>query len=497
VKSIESTAHAGDADVSSRRAFLRFASGAVAVSSATLATFAAHSARADQGRDADHDWAFAGYRSEYGDLRPTPDQNGERILALPPDFRYVTFSKIGERMSDGNIVPRAPDGMTCFEWKHDQVRLIRNHEVRNGPGAFNDPSTFSMGGPAATRYDPLGVGGTVTLDFDIRRKKLLRHFVSLNGTIVNCSGGLAWRNTGWLTSEESVAGPAQGWGSKHGYNFFVPVTANRTVPAVPLPWMGRFAHEAAVADSRGIVYETEDAGDTSGFYRATPRNPANLYQGGTLEMLAIKGVPRANLITGQAVGRRLEVEWVPIASPDPDLESGAPSCYQQGLALGGASFNRLEGVFSGLDGKSVYFVSTSGGERRYGQLWHYIPADGRLNASDQLVLVFESPDGSVLDSPDNFCITPRNGILLCEDDASGDGDGHPLAPGIPNVNRLIGMGGLGEPFEFAVNLLNGSEFAGACFSPDGQVLFVNVFGGSEAGSGMTCAIWGPWERGPL
>ena len=44
---------------------------------------------------------------------------------------------------------------------------------------------------------------------------------------------------------------------------------------------------------------------------------------------------------------------------------------------------------------------------------------------------------------------------------------------------------------------NGTEFAGACFSPDGQVLFVNLFGDGAPGSGMTCAIWGPWKRGPL
>jgi uncharacterized protein len=481
-----------------RRSFFRMATGAAVVSGATLASLAAHTARANGAHQQGHDdWQFAGYRSEYGELKPTPDQNGNMVLALPAGFKYVTFSKIGERMHDGNIVPRAHDGMTCFDWKHGLVRLIRNHEVRTGPGSFNDPATLSMGGPAGTRYDPLGVAGTTTIDFDVHRKKVVRHFVSLNGTIVNCSGGLAWRNAGWLTSEETVAGPGQGWGKKHGYNFLVPVGANSAVPAVPLTWMGRFAHEAAVADGRGLLYQTEDAGNTSGFYRSIPKNPANLYQGGKLEMLAIKGTPQANLITGQVVGKRLPVEWVPIAAPDPDLESGALSCYRQGLALGGATFNRLEGVFTGLDGKSIYFVSTSGGEKRYGQLWHYIPADGRLNQTDQLVLVFESPAGSVLDSPDNICITPRGGILFCEDDASGDGDSHPLAPGIADVNRLIGMGGLGEPFEFAVNILNGSEFAGACFSPDGQILFVNLFGDEAPGSGMTCAVWGPWERGPL
>lgn len=59
------------------------------------------------------------------------------------------------------------------------------------------------------------------------------------------------------------------------------------------------------------------------------------------------------------------------------------------------------------------------------------------------------------------------------------------------------MGAKGEPFTFAVNRLNDSEFAGACFSPDGEILFVNLFGNGTPGSGMTCAIWGPWERGPL
>jgi hypothetical protein len=103
----------------------------------------------------------------------------------------------------------------------------------------------------------------------------------------------------------------------------------------------------------------------------------------------------------------------------------------------------------------------------------------------------------VLDSPDNLCITPSGAMLFSEDDASGDNDTHPLAPGITDVNRLIGLGMAGEPFELAVNLLNDSEFAGGCFSPDGEVLFVNLFGSSTPGSGMTCAIWGPWERGPL
>jgi secreted PhoX family phosphatase len=151
----------------------------------------------------------------------------------------------------------------------------------------------------------------------------------------------------------------------------------------------------------------------------------------------------------------------------------------------------------------MYFVSTGGGSHRdpagngYGQLWHYVPADPRNQKEDELVLVFEPPAGGILESPDNLCITPNGGILFCEDDAVDDVDTHPLARGIDNVNRLIGLGSKGEPFTFAVNVLNASEFAGACFSPDGEILFVNLFGDGTAGSGMTCAIWGPWQRGPL
>ena len=56
---------------------------------------------------------------------------------------------------------------------------------------------------------------------------------------------------------------------------------------------------------------------------------------------------------------------------------------------------------------------------------------------------------------------------------------------------------------FGVNVHNASELAGVCFSPDGDTMFVNVYGLStgtpaqRAGQGMTCAITGPWRRGPL
>lgn len=425
----------------------------------------------------------------YGPLAPMADQNGDAILALPDGFSYVTFSKTGQAMSDGTVVPRNHDGMGAFVGPRGSWRLIRNHEVRNPPGN----NALAVQGPAQTKYDPVGVGGTVTLDYDFVNRRLVRDFVSLNGTIVNCAGGVYLRQLGWITCEETVAGPTQGWTRPHGYCFLVPTSADSAVPATPLTAMGRFSHEAVAQDMRtGFMYETEDSGNDSGFYRFRPRNRADLTAGGSLEMLAVEGQPNYNTLTGQTEGRPLPVRWVPIPNPDPAIESGQPQVPAQGLAGGGALFNRLEGIWHDLPSGTFFFASTSGGDAGYGQIWHYDPR------REQLTLFFESPGGSVLDSPDNVLVTPRGGIVLCEDDASGrDDDTHPLAPGIVDVNRLIGLTRQAQPFELAVNRLNDSEFAGACFSPDSRTLFVNIFGNDTPGSGMTCAITGPWQRGPL
>ncbi|MGI9041629.1 MAG: alkaline phosphatase PhoX [Gemmatimonadales bacterium] len=101
--------------------------------------------------------------------------------------------------------------------------------------------------------------------------------------------------------------------------------------------------------------------------------------------------------------------------------------------------------------------------------------------------MYESPSFDVLNSPDNVTISPRGGILLCE-----DGSG---------INFLRGLTPDGRIFDFASN--DKSEWAGACFSPQGNTLFVNVQGETVPGinpagtKGFTLAIWGPWEEGVL
>jgi secreted PhoX family phosphatase len=423
----------------------------------------------------------------YGPLARTPDQNGEEILALPRGFRYTTFSRTGRALAGGRgSVPRNPDGMACFPGRDGLLRLIRNHELGNRAG------DMTLGVPhAGTPYDARAMGGTITVDFDPVEMRPLREFVSLCGTYANSAGGLAYRDAGWLSCEETTADARQGFLRAHGYTFLVPLEGKSS--AVPLKEMGRFVKEAALADAdRGIVYQTEDA-RVAGFYRFVPRDPDELARGGRLQMLKVSDAPGFNGSSGQAVGRALACEWVDLADPDPDLAAGGSTCFEQGRALGGAQFNRLEGLHR-ASGGTIYFTSTSGGEAQRGQLWAYRPT-----SADQgvVTLVYESTDSAVLDSPDNLCVTPRGGILLCEDRASRRGDTHALARGLFNVNRLIGMGPHGAPFEFSVNIASTTELAGACFSPDGEILFINIYGDGTPRSGMTCAIRGPWHAGPL
>ena len=168
----------------------------------------------------------------YGPLFSTPDQrDGVHRIALPEGFAYRSFSHAGEVMSDGHLVPLALDGMGVFNMANGRFRFVRNHEDRNAP---NNGSTAVD----ANAYDRRGGAGTTTLVVNPFTRELERDFISLSGTIVNCSGGVTpWGS--WVTCEETNAGIPQGWNAQHGYCFEVPATADRRRTSGRAPRSGR------------------------------------------------------------------------------------------------------------------------------------------------------------------------------------------------------------------------------------------------------------------
>jgi uncharacterized protein len=444
----------------------------------------------------------AGFR----ELRAIPDlRDGVVRLWLPEGFRYRSFHDTEQPivLDDGTRLPGRHDGMGAFDAGNGNIVLVRNHEINNPGAPFGD---------ASQAYDPMARGGTTTIEVT-RFGEVVRSFTSLNGTQMNCSGGIMpWGS--WITCEETVNGPDVGpdftgvpntpLRQPHGYIFEVPVDGQSD--REPVTSAGRFAHEAVAFDPRdGVLYLTEDDfGFPSGFYRYLPRrNPlrtGRLDNRGRLQMLAVRGQPNANLAASQPRRATYRVTWVDIDDPAPTFPPGTPPpttnndalthVARQGWARGAAFFSRLEGAV--YDDGVVYFVSTQGGGpaetsigpiadgygNGHGQIWAY------HTRSRTLRLLHESPGPDTLDFPDNVTTSARGTLVVCEDNV--------------NDNYIRGLHRSGQLFDIALNRLVSrtgtprfdDEFAGTTFSPDGHTLFVNI----QASNGMTFAIWGPWHR---
>jgi hypothetical protein len=303
----------------------------------------------------------------YGDLVKDP----KGFLDLPRGFSYHAFSRTGETMNDGLLVPGSHDGMAAFRGPKGRTILVRNHEMQAEWGG----SPFGEGNKMLSKVDKTKfydygqgknpqLGGTTTLVYNTRKRVLESHFLSLAGTCRNCAGGPTPWNS-WITCEETVmpANTTSGGTTErnHGYNFEVPATSRIGLAApVPLRAMGRFMHEAVAVDARsGIVYQTEDREDGL-IYRFIPNRKGKLALGGKLQVLKFRGAQSVDTRNWEkqtvSMGKKYAVEWMDIA----EVESPKDDLRYRGFESGAARFARGEGMWAGRDG--IYFACTNGGE---------------------------------------------------------------------------------------------------------------------------------------
>ena len=423
-----------------------------------------------------------------GALVPDP----EGILDLPRNFSDRVVATQGEEMDDGLLVPARADGMGAFPGKDGRVILVCNHE--NPPVAPH----FGPFGPKNERLklcDPTriydcgkgetpGTGGTTTIVYDPSTGRRERQHLSLAGTEYNCAGGTTpWGS--WLSCEEAFedSGPATMFeiaahrDKRHGYVFEVPANATDLVEPVPLRDMGRFEHEACAVDpASGVIYLTEDR-HRSLLYRFLPNVPGKLAQGGRLQALAILGKPSFDTRNWDGSETMREREWYDTEWVDLDeADSDDDDLRLRGYRDGAARFARGEGLCY-ADG-SIFITCTIGGRARYGQVFEYRVSEFEGTAEEsaspgKIRIIAEATGQSLLRNADNLTMSPWGDLIVCEDRFGHCG--------------LIGIQPDGQQYKLADNAYTHSELAGACFSPNGKILFVNI-----QERGLTLAITGPW-----
>lgn len=503
--------------------------------------------------------------SPYGALTPVNDlSTGLPLLQLPAGFSYKSFGWTGDPMNDGSPTPSHHDGMAVVATRRvgrgTEHVLVRNHErsldasaaasirasanyatspvngiitvmygstpIRLGWGAAGLQAVTNPAAPNPPPFVGYPGGGTTNLLF--RDGGWAGSSTSLGGTLGNCAGGATpWGS--WLSCEETVFDFSAIGGARHGYVFEAAADPAQSI-ASPIIGMGRFVHEAVAIDpATGAVYQTEDNRNLSALYRYLPGDKSarigSLHRGGLLQAARVKAIARqavpASLsatndlsLLNPEIGDEYLLEWVDISAPDasPIVVVGQPGGVSLGLMAGPSAEARGKGCIRMSRGEGIshaggkmFIVDTAAGvdgNGRPGQgegaVWELTLATMRLRA------LFVSGNQTAANNPDNVTVSPRGGVVLCED---GGGSTDVYGTGA----RLLGMNHAGEAYIFAKNNsvlsagelsaagksvaagdYRGSEFCGACFDPTGRVMFVNI-----QTPGITLAITGPWATGNL
>jgi secreted PhoX family phosphatase len=382
-------------------------------------------------------------RSEAAGYGPLVSDPGG-VIDLPSNFQYRIISEESSTLSNGAPVPSDPDGMAAFQGPGDTTILVRNHELEPN----EDPPVVGT-----NPYRSSQRGGTTSIVVGPARIRI-EDYVTSSGTQRNCAGGATPWGT-WLTCEETRK-------TDHGYVFEVmPDDPENDLSKTPIRDMGVFSHEAAGVDpATGIVYLTEDDSPLSFLYRYVPDDPSPvpgaLHKGGKLQVMTLE--QRSFKADLADPGQKFGAVWRDVNSEEP---------HEAAEELGAARFNRLEGAY--FAGGAFWFDDTAGGEMRLGQVFRYLPATNTLE------LFYEGTAAKQMENPDNIVVTPWGDLWFAENGGGSDSI-MAITPG-------------GQVYEFARNRLNTSEFAGPCFSPDGQTFFVNI-----QNPGATLAIWGPFVR---
>ncbi|HEX5658834.1 MAG TPA: alkaline phosphatase PhoX [Polyangiales bacterium] len=372
------------------------------------------------------------------------------LLDLRPGFKYRVLQRGGATMSDGYRVPGRPDAMGCFDLGDGRWALMRNHELGKSAQSM---SAYPNKRAPKEAYDPHGHGGVTRVVLDVHGKVLSSNLV-LTGTSRNCAGGMSpW---GWLTCEDSVE-------EGHGHVFLCATEATRVRPPLRIEAYGRFLHEAVAIDPDDhTAYLTEDRADGC-LYRYVPRDRADPFGPGQLQAMAIDGRPRFKLGNDLPPNAQLRVRWLDVPAKEGEKDNLRYASQERGAAV----VTRGEGIWRLDDGFA--FTSTTGGPIASGQIFHLKPT----REGGALRLIAQANDQGTLDMPDNLTVTPWGDLMVCEDNMR--------APFL----RLVTQRGRVLPFAF--NRATKSEFAGVCFSPDGEILFVNI-----QEQNLTLAIEGPW-----